>query len=207
MAKLAEIGCLDSKVDSNGTIVSICNWELYNSPPDEDGQQSGQPMDNQWTAVGQPKDSQWTANGQPLDNQWTAVGHKQEYREVKERENGRMEETPPPSPPRGGLAFDVFWEAVHVKTAKEDARKAHTKAVKKVARERKISPQEAAAFILERMKAFAASPKAHPEDHSPVHPSTWLNGGRYDDDPSAWYPNVRRGPRPPTQEEMDNWMP
>jgi hypothetical protein len=38
--------------------------------------------------------------------------------------------------------------------------------------------------LVERMQAFSASPKAL--SRFCPHPSTWLNEGRYDDDPRTW---------------------
>jgi hypothetical protein len=103
------------------------------------------------------------------------------------REEKRREDIKPPIVPQGTeRAFEQFWESVHVKTGRRTAEKAHAVAVKAVAVERKIPPQEAAAYILDRMQAFAKSPRAHPKDISPIHPATWLNQGRYDDDPAAW---------------------
>ena len=41
-------------------------------------------------------------------------------------------------------------------------------------------------YLADRMTAFAASPDARPTDREPIHPTTWLNQGRYDDDPETW---------------------
>ena len=80
--------------------------------------------------------------------------------------------------------FDEFWREVHVKKAKRNAEKAYNNAVKRLRFERPDeNPHE---FLLARMKAFAASPEAKPPDREPIHPATWLNAGRYDDDPETW---------------------
>ena len=121
------------------------------------------------------------------------------------REEKRREEYKPPIVPQGTSAgdgekpdetpkeptpdqrrFAAFWAVVHCKTAKDAARKAYHPAVRRVAAERECSLDEAAEYIRERMTAFAKTPSARPKDRSPVHPATWLNGGRYDDDPAAW---------------------
>jgi len=113
------------------------------------------------------------------------------------REEKRREDIKPPIVPQGTeRAFEQFWESVHVKTGRRAAEKAHAVAVKTVAVERKITPAEAAAYILDRMQAFAKSPRAHPKDISPVHPATWLNQGRYDDDPAAWQGNGHAAGKP-----------
>lgn len=82
-------------------------------------------------------------------------------------------------------AFDQFWQSVHIKTGKEAARKAFARAIKRLQSEG-IQKGDAEARLLDRMAAFARSPQAHPKDRSPIHPATWLNQGRYDDDPAAW---------------------
>jgi hypothetical protein len=81
--------------------------------------------------------------------------------------------------------FEAFWRAVPRKVGKADAKRAWINAIK-VIRGREATPGygDAQAFLLDRITAFAASPKAKGE-FCP-HPATWLNGGRYDDDPAAW---------------------
>lgn len=96
--------------------------------------------------------------------------------------------------PRGGSqGFDRFWEVVHLKTGKRAAEKAFEQAVKRVKKEQGVTTIEAAGFIIGRMVKFSKSPKANPSDHSPIHPSTWLNQGRYDDDISTWMGGVGVG--------------
>jgi len=104
-------------------------------------------------------------------------------REEKRRE---YKKDPLKSPTGDESVFDRFWESVHLKTGKEAARRAHSKAVARVAKQRGITKQQAADAICEAMALFAASPRAQPKDHSPIHPATWLNQGCYDDDPTAW---------------------
>lgn len=101
------------------------------------------------------------------------------------KEKGKSKkENPPISPPRGTAAFDRFWAVVHQKKGIEVARRAFAKAVKRLKAQR--PDRDPVAFLVERMTAFAASPEARPTDHSPIHPATWLNQGRYDDDPATW---------------------
>jgi len=104
-------------------------------------------------------------------------------REEKRRDKG---ETPlnPPTDRSMDCAFAAWWLAVHARTGKRAARKAYDAAVRRLRLEREGSdPHE---FLLERMRAFSASPRAHPEGITPIHPATWLNQGRYDDDPETW---------------------
>jgi len=136
-------------------------------------------------------------NGQTAKNRALTAKRVREYKQRKgnakvtpdalPREEKRREDIKPPVVPQGTeRAFDQFWQSVHIKTGRRAAEKAHARAVKAVAIERKIAPPEAAAYILERMQAFARSPAACPKDRTPIHPATWLNQGRYDDDPAAW---------------------
>lgn len=94
----------------------------------------------------------------------------------------------------GGGSFADFWRVVHNRVGKRDAQKAFDKAVTCVAKERSISRPEATAYIIDRMIAFSRTPAAHPADHTPIHPATWLNKGRYDDDPDTWDPSSKRDP-------------
>lgn len=81
-------------------------------------------------------------------------------------------------------AFSEFWKAVPNKTEKIAARKAYDTAVKRLVIELGHTPQTAQRHLLERMAAFAATPKA--KGGFCPYPATWLNKGRYDDDPAEW---------------------
>jgi hypothetical protein len=106
-----------------------------------------------------------------------------ELKESEKRESGTGNpESEQPSIPEA--PFERFWGAVHNKKDKRNAEKAYNQAVKRLIFEnRGIDPHE---FLLERMTAFAATPDANPSDRTPILPTTWLNGGRYDDDPATW---------------------
>jgi hypothetical protein len=80
--------------------------------------------------------------------------------------------------------FENFWEVVHQKIGKREAESAYAKAVKRLKVEKPdFDPH---AYLAIRMKAFAQTPSANPTDRTPIHPATWLNQGRYDDDPATW---------------------
>jgi hypothetical protein len=102
--------------------------------------------------------------------------------------------------PLDDQAFTHWWAIwpQGKKTGKEAARKAYKAAVKRICAERACEPREARDHLQERLTAFVATPKCLGL-YCP-HPSTWLNGGRYDDDPSAWQDSGRpgRGEEPPT---------
>jgi hypothetical protein len=90
---------------------------------------------------------------------------------------------PPGETPDDVAFYDVFWRVVPRKVDKEKAHKAFVAARKRLTKLGQ-TPAEARAFLVERMAAFAASPKAQGQ-YCP-YPATWLNGGRYDDDPAEW---------------------
>ena len=82
--------------------------------------------------------------------------------------------------------FDDFWAVVHHKVKKLGARTAFERAVNRVKQQRDCAITEAARYVTDRMKAFSSTPAAHPTEHTPIHPTTWLNNGCYDDDPECW---------------------
>lgn len=77
--------------------------------------------------------------------------------------------TPPPTPT--STDFDTFWEQYPRKVGKQAAAKAYTKA-------RRTVP---AAKLLLAARKFAADPNR--EQTFTPHPATWLNEGRWDDEP------------------------
>lgn len=77
--------------------------------------------------------------------------------------------------------FGQFWDCVHLKVGKRAAEKAFGRAVVHVRKERRVTASAAASSIITAMKKFAASSEASPKDRTPIHPTTWLNQGRYDD--------------------------
>lgn len=95
-------------------------------------------------------------------------------------------------------AFDEFWALVPNKVGKRTAEKAYKLAVSVIS----LRPVEAGpgaddphGFLLERMRAFAASPVGRGDPQYIPHPATWLNAGRYDDDPRIWQAAGKRDPR------------
>lgn len=57
MEKLKKLGNLDIKKDSKFSIVSIVNWDTYQVPEKEGGQQKGQHEDSKRTVKGQQEDT------------------------------------------------------------------------------------------------------------------------------------------------------
>jgi len=87
--------------------------------------------------------------------------------------------------------FSEFWSVVHVRIGKQKAFEAFGRAVKRKSSDEKLTQREAKDAIVEAMTAFAKSPEAKPADRTPIHPTTWLNQGRYDDDRSVWAHNSK----------------
>lgn len=102
-------------------------------------------------------------------------------RKLASRVNGlAFKETSRVALGRGGAGgeteteFDQFWKAYPRREGKGAARLAFEKATEK----------KSAAEIIATAELFAASPKGQ-GDFCP-YPATWLNQGRYDDDPAEW---------------------
>jgi len=112
MAKLKNLGNLDIKEDSHGSIVTIVNWQVYQCLADGGGQAEGQPQDSRRTAVGQPQDTNNKDN------------HCNQGKKGKKK-------TPAVSPP----GFDEFWAAYPRKVAKIEARRAWAKSKERPALE------------------------------------------------------------------------
>jgi len=96
------------------------------------------------------------------------------------------------------IAWWALWPPGR-KVGKEAAKKAYIDARRRISKAG-MSPSAARDHLHERMTAFATSPKCK-GDFCP-NPSTWLNQGRYDDDPAAWRDNGADGPKPP---ELPEW--
>jgi hypothetical protein len=82
-----------------------------------------------------------------------------------------------------GIAFDEFWELYPRKVGKIDAEKSYGKAMKLATIDQ----------IREGAKKFAARCQNTEPQYIP-HPATWLNAGRWDDQPMA-APDRTFGPR------------
>lgn len=82
--------------------------------------------------------------------------------------------------------FADFWKVCHTKTGKQKATEAFARAIKRKAKDDGVPAIVAKAEIVNAMIEFAASPQALPNDRTPIHPTTWLNQGRFDDDRSTW---------------------
>lgn len=88
--------------------------------------------------------------------------------------------------------FEDWWNVVHLRKGKEAAKVAYAKAIRRLKQEGVDAPHE---FLCSTMRAFAASPEARPPDRTPIHPTTWLNQGRYHDDPATWQASTPQKPK------------
>lgn len=107
---------------------------------------------------------------------------------------------PKPNPSKCIKRFDDFWKVVHQKVGKGAARKAYPKAVTAIAKDKTLSNAEAEQWLIDTMLTFAKSPQASDEVKGTIHPATWLNGERYDDDPKIWH-NQDAASKPKSQYE------
>lgn len=90
-----------------------------------------------------------------------------------------------------GEAFEKFWATYPKKVKKAEAYKRWTEALKRIATDRGVIATEAITVLLRSTEEFAASDTGRSE-FCPD-PTTWLHGGRYDDDRSAWARTVSNG--------------
>ena len=92
----------------------------------------------------------------------------------------------------GDLTFLSFWQVYPRKAGKEAARRAFEKAVKSA------SVHE----VLDGARRFAADPNLPEKQYIP-HPATWLNAGRWDDEP---LPARDRPVGPRDMDDAEEWM-
>ena len=88
------------------------------------------------------------------------------------------------------VGFEKFWLACPRRIGKEAARKAYEKARKTT------SDSE----LLEGMRRYAATRAGQDEQYT-VHPATWLNQGRWADEPAAGYAQGQGQKREMTEDE------
>ena len=92
----------------------------------------------------------------------------------------------PPAEKAAGYAgdFERWWALYPLKQAKRDASEAFAKALKRICEARECDRDYALDWLCDVTAQFGASPKGKGE--FVPNPATWLNGSRFDDDPSAW---------------------
>lgn len=75
---------------------------------------------------------------------------------------------------------------------KAAAMKKIAKAVSLICKERGRGCDDAAAWLLERVRVYSAARAGQERQYTP-HPATWFHQGRYDDDESEWDPPQTAG--------------
>jgi hypothetical protein len=95
-----------------------------------------------------------------------------------------QEKTSPNADASGSHEFDDFWNAYPRRIGKRAAEKAHAAALKRGA---------TAVQLLTAARRFATSKQGTEAQFIP-HPATWLNQGRYDDEPDTQLTLVQAGP-------------
>ncbi len=144
------------KRDRNGTHLSVCNWEVYQAKRKAKG-----------TATEQQRNINGTATEHERD---LNAPQSKNVKNVKNVKNIKA------------LRFDDFWKAYPKKAAKKAASTSYAKAVKSI----QGSHDDPEGYLIERAKAYAKSDKGIGDPRFILNPTTWLNQGRYDDDPATW---------------------
>ena len=148
------------------SVISLVNYERYQLGGTADGTGNGH-------ATVQQTDMQRTCNGT-------------RKKKVKKDKHETKGSAGCPNTLKETSGFDFFWSKAHRKVGKRGAEKAFPPAVANVSRQRNITGPEAELWLAERMEEFAKSAQAKDPIRGKIHPATWLNDGRYDDDESLW---------------------
>lgn len=171
---LAQLGMITLSACSERTIVTLCNWETYQSIPDV----REQPMNSARATSGQQENNERTTSGQRPST----------IEECKEGEEG---EKKTPKAPKGAKVneycetFLRWWDTYPKKSGKELASRSWVKAGKRVRERTMCTSQEAADFLQRKCDEYAKA-RAGQDQQYTLNPSTWLNQGHYDDDPAVW---------------------
>jgi hypothetical protein len=171
---LESMGCISTRSVSNRcTIVTVCKYSTYQQGGDPDVQPHVQPVSNSCPTHVQP------------------VSTIEECKEGKECNTSSTGVDGPPlvaarTRKAYTAAFESWWAAYPRKVGKTAAFKAYQRAVPHLAPER----------LLEVTKRFASSPAGRAGIYTP-HPASWLNAGRYNDDPAEWQRTESQSTRTP----------
>lgn len=175
------------------TVVTLCNWRTYQCREVE------------------PLDRPWTQNGNSLDRPWTDLGRIEEEKNLRSTERSEEQERSfdpdserllffdlDPEPKAAKVkrlyleAFETFWANYPRKVAKHKASAAYLAAVKRLPQTGVAYPEE---YLLDRVKAFAASETGRGDQQFIPFGSTWLNEARYEDDDQVWNCTQKQQPR------------
>lgn len=81
--------------------------------------------------------------------------------------------------------FDDWYQTYPRHVGKRKAKTSWKIAIREISESRDCSRDEAVAWLLGVTRYFAGSDKGLSGEYCP-YPATWLNQGRYDDDPAEW---------------------
>lgn len=95
--------------------------------------------------------------------------------------------------------FEDWYAAYPKKCGKEKANAAYIRAGKRIVIEKECDKPTAVALLLAAAKEYAASPKGKGNIAHIHNPTTWLNGGHWDDDRSVWNHIEELRPSPATK--------
>ena len=82
--------------------------------------------------------------------------------------------------------FAAFYAAYPRRVAKANAAKAFVAAVSTIRGRDGPGGEDPEGYLISAAQAFAASDIGKGDQQYIPHPATWLNGGRFDDDPQSW---------------------
>jgi len=161
--KLRKTGLISScvvavpKRATRNILVSVINYDTYQSEESECGTSSEQARNKLGTSSGQL------------------------YK--KEGKKGRREEEVLPAKHTYPDTFQSWWRAYPLRKGKRSALTAWKRARRSVADEQGVELSEAAEYLRSKARAFAQSDDATRDGGKYIpHPATWLNAGRYDDE-------------------------
>lgn len=150
------------KRDRNGTYLSVCKWETYQSS----GKAKG------------------TETEQQRNKNETTTEHERDLNEHQSK-SPKIPKSPKTTKKHTPLRFDDFWKAYPRKVGPDVARKRYLAACKKLT----DTHDDPEGFLIERASSLAQAHKlAETKANFIPHPSTWLNEGRYKDDNSDIQP-------------------
>ena len=122
-----------------------------------------------------------------LDDLWLQWDEKQRKEALSWFAQFDQKARPPKKSDRESVMFKRFWAVVNRKVGLKASQAAFHKAARVVAEDKSCSEMEAYSYLIDRMIVFAESPAARDEYTGKLHPATWLNQGRYDDDEQEWF--------------------